>query len=796
MEQFLQQYGAYLADGAVVVAIVLVLVLFWRKLAADRDLAGLGTGLSREVKRTLLAQKRAGNEFAVAEILFNSKRYDQAAELYAKLNNPGRAAEAYELGGKKAMAIQAFKRAGQHERAAQVALKHKMYAIAGKTYMELERFGEAADCYAKARDLPKAAELYSKAGRTDQAGEIFEKLKNYDQAAEMYVTYFKEQYRLARGHIESMPEAASMARRAAQLLVQLGKSLEAAELLRRAGFNREAGALFEKIGALEEAARTFAEVGEGLKAAELLEKLGKPKEAAKCRAEVRIEAGDRVGAAEELARAEEYLKAGELLLEAGERDHAARMFSEAGDHLAAAEIWAQDGKLEAAAEAFGNGGEYDQAARLMESVGRQDKAAKYWKLAGDVLKAASIYYKVGREKAALKLLSQVSEYGESARQARAMEGQILFKLGKPKRALESFKAALGDEAPAKSNVDLHYKLGRCYEAIGEKTAAFEHYETVMKHNERYADARTRLKKLDTGTSKKRATAARAPTAPANKGHTDRPKSGVRANRLAQARYEILDEIARGGMGVVYRARDKVLNRVVAYKILSDNLKSNKTAVEYFLREARASAAMSHPNIVTVFDAGEQDNEYYMAMEYVEGETLKSLVKRQGAFPEPLVRFVAVHGCRGLAYAHDKGLVHRDIKSGNLMLTKDRSLKIMDFGLAKFIEDAQVDHTRAIGTPYYMSPEQILGKELDGRSDIYSLGITLFECATGRVPFHKGDLAYHHLHTPPPTVRSLNPEASLELERTIGKCIRKTPEERFQSATELKRISMIPVPNKS
>ena len=796
-----QIFLEYWDKALTTVVLFFVFVWVWRKLAAQRELAGVGAGLSRETRKAILAQKRAGNEFAVAEILFGAQAYEEAAELYSKLNSPGRAAEAYERAGKKAMAIQGYKRAGQHERAAQVALKFNMYSIAGKTYFELGRPGDAADCYKKAKDLSKAAELYAQAGRHDDAGETYEILKMPEQAAEMYVTYFSEQYRLARGQLESIPDAVSMARRAAALLVGLERKPEAAELLRRAGRAGDAAILFEELGALEEAARTYVEAGDWQRGAKLLEKVGKNQDAATVRAEALLAEGDRINAAKELARAGEFLKAADLLLEAGERDHAATMFDKGGDHLAAAEIWAQDGKLESAAEAFGNGGEFDQAARLMESVGRHDKAAKYWKAAGDFVKAASIYYKAGREKAALKLLSQVGDFGESARQARAMAGQIYFKMGDPQRALRAFRDALGDEEASRHNADLYYKIGRCHEALGAFDEAQEHYQHVVHNHDSYADTRNRLLKL-----KGKVTSRPAPSKPAAQddlglGSSSEAKQKSRSrsvvdNKLSHARYEIIEEIARGGMGIVYRARDKVLNRIVAYKILSENLKANKTAVEYFLREARAAAAMSHPNIVTVFDAGEQGGEYYMAMEYVEGETLKSLVKRQGAFPEPLVRFVAVHSCRGLSYAHEKGLVHRDIKSGNLMLTKDRNLKIMDFGLAKFVEETQKDHTRAIGTPYYMSPEQILGKDLDGRSDIYSLGITLFECATGRVPFHKGDLAYHHLHTPAPSLRSLNPEVSSQLERVVSKCMRKPPEDRFQNATEfleaLKMISMVPV----
>ncbi|MCA9565561.1 MAG: serine/threonine protein kinase, partial [Myxococcales bacterium] len=147
--------------------------------------------------------------------------------------------------------------------------------------------------------------------------------------------------------------------------------------------------------------------------------------------------------------------------------------------------------------------------------------------------------------------------------------------------------------------------------------------------------------------------------------------------------------------------------------------------------------------------------------------------------ENLVRFVASSACKGLSYAHAKGLVHHDIKSGNIMLTKTRELKLMDFGLAKFVEESRADHTQAIGTPYYISPEQILGEALDGRSDIYSLGVTLFELSTGQVPFAKGDLTYHHLHTPPPIASNINPDVSESISEIVFRCMQKDPDDRFQ-----------------
>jgi serine/threonine-protein kinase len=228
----------------------------------------------------------------------------------------------------------------------------------------------------------------------------------------------------------------------------------------------------------------------------------------------------------------------------------------------------------------------------------------------------------------------------------------------------------------------------------------------------------------------------------------------------------------------------VLDRVVAYKVLPDALKENPQALKNFLREAKSAAQLNHPNIVTVYDAGEQDGSYYIAMEFVDGTTLKEVVRRRGAIAPRGVLHVLVQVCEALAYAHDKRIVHRDVKTANTMWTRDRKAKIMDFGLAKVVEEVRNHTTLISGTPYYMSPEQTLGRNVDHRADIYSLGVTLFEMSTGSLPFREGNVPYHHVHTAAPDPRELNREVPELLARIIGRCLRKDPAERFQSTREI------------
>ena len=196
------------------------------------------------------------------------------------------------------------------------------------------------------------------------------------------------------------------------------------------------------------------------------------------------------------------------------------------------------------------------------------------------------------------------------------------------------------------------------------------------------------------------------------------------------RYEILEEVGRGGMGIVFKARDRRLDRVVALKRLPDNLRNHPKAVELFLREARAAASLNHPNVVTVHDAGQEGESFYITMELLEGLPLQQILKRNGRIGPRDVARLGVQVVKGLHYAHEQRIVHRDIKTGNIFFTKSNTIKIMDFGLAKMLEEVRRASTVVGGTPYYMAPEQSLGEAVDPRADLYALGVTFFELLTG------------------------------------------------------------------
>jgi eukaryotic-like serine/threonine-protein kinase len=208
-------------------------------------------------------------------------------------------------------------------------------------------------------------------------------------------------------------------------------------------------------------------------------------------------------------------------------------------------------------------------------------------------------------------------------------------------------------------------------------------------------------------------------------------------------------------------------------------------VQLFLREARAAAALNHPNIVTLFDADqESDGSYYITMEFLDGLPLdKILAKRGRLSPRDGVR-LASQIATGLQYAHEQRIVHRDIKTSNLFFTRDRVVKIMDFGLAKMLEEVRRAATVIGGTPYYMAPEQATGVNVDHRADLYAFGVTLYELLTGAVPFREGDVTWHHRHTPPPDPRTKAPDLPDGLAELVLQLMEKQPDARPASAGEV------------
>jgi eukaryotic-like serine/threonine-protein kinase len=260
-----------------------------------------------------------------------------------------------------------------------------------------------------------------------------------------------------------------------------------------------------------------------------------------------------------------------------------------------------------------------------------------------------------------------------------------------------------------------------------------------------------------------------------------------AGDVIAGRYELLELVGSGGMSSVWKAHDRLLDRTVAIKVLHEQFTADEEYVERFRREARSVAQVSHPNIVTVIDRGEDEGRQFIVFEYIEGENLKERIERSGRLAVRDALVMALQMGRALAFAHDRGLVHRDVKPQNVLLNDDGQAKMTDFGIARSVDVEGVTITGTVlGTSEYIAPEQARGQRVDALTDVYSLGVVLYELLTGSVPFQGENfvaIALRHVNEPAPSVLERRPDVPPRVAFAVERAMAKNPHERFQSMDE-------------
>jgi tRNA A-37 threonylcarbamoyl transferase component Bud32/predicted negative regulator of RcsB-dependent stress response len=504
-------------------------------------------------------------------------------------------------------------------------------------------------------------------------------------------------------------------------------------------------------------------------AVEALERAGDDVAAARIRGEHFAAIGDTEKAAHAFQRAGRFEQAATLLSDGGaDTTGAAALYEKAGNHEKAAEAYRATGDLARAAHHYEIAYRYEDAVECYRESGNVEKVCELLEKLAHFFEAARCAMDLGDADRAIRCLQMIELRDREYVHACRLLGEIFTDRGEIDLAVQKLEEAVtvggGENAP----LEVVEQLARTLEQAGRLDKAVEAWESIRARDFHYPEAAVKIDALRHAALAERATQATlaSPGQPA-----------------AETRYEILGEIGRGGMGIVMRARDKRLGRVVALKRLPENLRNHPTAVRLFLREARAAAALNHRNIVTLFDAGQEEDQYFLTMELLEGHPLQDVLAKKGRLSPRDAARLGVQVAAGLEYAHAQGVVHRDIKTSNLFFTRDRVLKIMDFGLAKMTEEVRRAATVVGGTPYYMAPEQAAGEDVDHRADQYALGVTLFELVTGDVPFKDGDVTYHHRHTPAPDPRSIATDLPEDFAAVIVRLMAKRPEDRFPSTGE-------------
>ncbi len=672
-----------------------------------------------------------------------------AAEVWRLAGNPRKAGDLLSEAGRPVDAGEAYVVAAEFERAAQEFERAKRYAQAGAQWRRAGKHAQAAVCFFKAKDLRNAAESNRSAGRVSLAA---------------------RQYAEAGALLE-----------AAQAFDSIGaRDAEAARVFEQAGMHRQAAEAYAEVKDARAAAQQYLKAGMREEAAAILEKHGAADQAAQLRASTAAQSGH-------------HAEAGRLLLEAGKVKDAAKAFEAAGAHEDAARAWEKAGEPRSAARIWTKAGKHAEAGRLLEKIGDAYGASECYRAAGDLAAEeralhslgdaaplAEFYARIGRAEDAIAAAQRVGAGSLLYRPTMVILGRLLLGRGDHAAAAQKLRLGLEGRKVAADTIDAFYDLGRAALGAGERDLARDVLGKVVEVDLLYKDARELHARAS---APMLADTDMRPASPA-------PATAVAAvpQRLGGSdRYRILGEIGRGGMGVVQKAEDTVLGRIVAIKTLALEMRANPTAARYFIGEARAAAQLSHPNVVALHDVVEDQGAFFLVMEFVEGSSLAAWIEKTGPMRHAPFFKVAIGICDGLGHAHERGILHRDVKPGNVILTPDERPKLMDFGLARALAGSSTNPSMIVGTPAYMAPEQLLGRAVDFRTDVYALGVTFFEMLTGSLPFPDEDAIQHVLQTPAPEVGSPHGGLPPALVTLVARCMEKDPDNRPSTVKDVRGV---------
>ncbi len=775
----------FLALG--VLAGATAVVLFWRWLL-DPVPAGIRearAGRRKQAQRLLAEGKpaRAGELFVEAgeldlavETFRDAGMFSRAAAVLERAGDLHGALETHELGGDTLAAARLAERLGYRSRAARRFEEAGQWHQAARGWQAQGELSRAGYAWWRAGEYLPAAQAYERAGQPLEAARAYrELLQTVDDGPE-------EGPRCPAGFI------GDLVRSCGRCFAEAGDPQAAADVYAGAGFDAEAAELYEECGNLVGGAAAKARLGDFSAAAVLLELAGQSQEAAALFAKAHLAEGDEEQAAAQLERSGDWEAAGHLRARTGAHDKAAELFERAERWAAAATAWEQADEPARAAAAWEQAGETAQAAERYREARLITSELRLRELSGEWLRVGELRLRRGRLDAAVNALRRVEVADPAYRRACRLLGEVYLQRGELSAAAVKFRMAVDGLLPSAETAETYYLAGACACRAGDWSLALPVLSALRDWDPTYRRVQELYERAQRGVTDEAA-------------RTDR----------ASARYERLAVLGQGAMGTVHRAVDVVLQREVALKVVSAPPGGFSQPREWLLREARAAAALNHPNIVTVHDCGAGDDELFIAMELVEGSTLQEVLAVEGPLAEEALAGVARQAAGALGYAHERGVIHRDIKPANLMWTPDGRLKIADFGLAKVIRAAQeptgdtlgtapfpfgrlttrrrsggqdTTQSRQVGTPGYMSPEQILAVRIGPAADQYSLGVTLFELATGRLPFRGEDAPRLHLEATPPTPSELRPGLPGWLDALVLRCLGKRPEDRFPSARDL------------
>lgn len=787
--------------------VVFVLLLVVRKVIGKGG--GSKGNYQKQIRSEIKLARKTGNFQQAGMLLEQLEKFDEALKLYKQNKLLPEAAKLLVRMEKPEDARKLLADNGCWKELG-VLLKDRDPRASAEAFRKAGEPLQAAEALEKANLGHEAVDDYRKAGLDTMASAALRTAKTLTlkQAKELEADLRRQ----ATGHIPGEPfpaDALNTVRKVCRVYTQNNQIQAAVDLALKFELNKLAAQM--GAGGKVKPTPAFAEAcalgGEHEIAAEVYEALGDRENAAMQRATGADSRGELVEAARWYSAAGEPVRAAEIHLQLQQPEKAAELFERGGDFARAADVFAGLGNWKKSAEIYERLDQFQEAAHAWQKAGETTRQANALERAGKLLDAAYIHSSQGRIDKAISLAQRVPEDSEEFRESRTLLARLFVDKGDLSMGIRSLERALQGSKVNRENHESYYTLGTLLEKAGELDRSIDIFEQVVAEAYDYKDVKDRLNRLKKMASERAARPAAAPshvrtampqeasvrlsdaapsgagTAAGNIAPDGRTQLDIQSANRATGRYRLESEVGAGGMGVVYRAFDTVLNRPVAYKMMPTDLKSHPEAAKFFIDEARATAQLSHPNIVHVYDCGEDERGYFIVMEFIEGESFDKVLRKK-KISLPGVINIAQQVASALAHAHNRKLIHRDLKPSNLLWTTDKKVMLLDFGLARALNELGKVRTRVSGTPYYMAPEQVRGEELDARCDLYSLGAVLFELICNRPPFTDGDIGYHHNHSVPPDPRKLRPETTPQLAWVILKLLAKKPDERFASAEEL------------